>query len=262
MTKVRGGSQEQRVIDAFDTKAPTYAAGYEGDSGTAHSFTVRRQRVYEMVGDRRSGRMLDVGCGPGVTADHFVKRGFELYGVDIAPEMIHQCHETFAGVERAHFTVGVIEQLEFPDAFFDVVTAMGVVEYIEDDARAVAEMARVTRPGGIVIVTLPNAWSPFRIWQRTVYQGLRSLARIVTGRGKAPAGIAHREYREREYCRLLESHGLRVADVVYYNFRIIVFPFDRWMPRVTVALSRALERFGRGSLRWLGTGFIVKAEKA
>jgi len=215
-----------------------------------------------MVGDRRKGRMLDVGCGPGVTADYFVKRGFDLYGVDIAPEMIRQCGETFAGVDRAHFSVGVIEKLEFPDGFFDVVTAMGVVEYIEDDARAVAEMARVTRPGGIVIVTLPNAWSPFRIWQRTVYNGFRSLARAVTGRGKAPAGIVHREYRERAYCRLLEAHGLRVADVVYYNFRVIVFPLDRLMPGVTVALSRALERFGRGPLRWLGTGLIVKAEKA
>jgi ubiquinone/menaquinone biosynthesis C-methylase UbiE len=254
-------SQEQRVIETFDTKAPTYAAGYLGRSSTAHSFVVRRARVYEMVGDRPPGPMLDVGCGPGVTVDHFVRRGFDVHGVDISPEMITECRRTFGHLDAAHFSVGVIEQLRFPDAAFDIVTCMGVVEYVPDDAAAMKEMARVTRPGGLVIVTLPNAWSPYRVWQRTVYRGLRAVARRLTGRGPAPPSVAHREYRARAYCDLLSSHGLTVVDVAYYNFTLLPFPLDRLLPGLTVWLSRRLEGLSRGPLRWLGTGFIVKAEK-
>jgi ubiquinone/menaquinone biosynthesis C-methylase UbiE len=253
--------QNQLVIETFDTKARTYAAGYLGQSSTAHSFVIRRTRVYELVGDRPPGPMLDVGCGPGVTVEHFVRRGFDVHGVDVAPEMIAECRRVFGGLEAAHFSVGAIEALQFPDGAFDVVTSMGVVEYVPDDEVAIEEMARVTRPGGLVIVTLPNAWSPYRIWQRTAYRGARALVRRLAGRGPAPPEVSHREYRERSYCQLLSARGLRVVDVVYYNFNLLLFPLDRLLPFLVVPLSRALERFGRGPCRWLGTGFVVKAER-
>ena len=253
--------QVQLVIETFDEKARTYAKGYLGDSSTAHSFGIRRQRVYELLGGRRGGKLLDVGCGPGVTVADLVSRGFEFYGVDISRGMIDQCLAEFGHSRSAHFAVGKIEQLEFPDGFFDAVLSVGVVEYVDDDDVAVREMARVLKRGGTVVVTLPNRRSPFRFWQRSVYEGLRRAVRAVAGRAPAPAGMAHREYSERAYCGLLASHGLKVTDVVYYNFKVFLFPFDRWFPRMTVTLSRKLERLGRGRLRWLGTGFIVAAEK-
>ena len=259
---VRAGSQEPLVVKTFDEKAASYAAGYKGESATAHSFRIRRERAYEMAADKRGGNVLDVGCGPGLTINHFVDRGFEFYGVDISPEMIRQCQEAFATVPAAHFSVGRIEAMEFPEAMFDVVLSLGVVEYIEDDAAAAREMARVTKPGGSVIVSLPNRVSPYRFWDRTVYQGARRAVRAVTGRGPIGPEVHRREYVEREYCALLESHGLRVREVVYYNFKILPFPFDRLLPSVAVSLSRASERLARGWLRWIGTGFLVRADKA
>ena len=108
------GSQERLVIETFDRKARSYAAGYQGDSGASHSFSIRRQRVYELVGDRRGGTMLDVGCGPGVTVDHFAGSGFEIYGVDISEGMIRECRSRFEHLAAAHFSVGTIERLDFP----------------------------------------------------------------------------------------------------------------------------------------------------
>jgi ubiquinone/menaquinone biosynthesis C-methylase UbiE len=257
----RASSQEPLVVRTFDEKAVTYAAGYSGESATAHSFRIRRERAYEMTADKRGGNILDVGCGPGLTIDHFVSRGFQFYGVDIAPEMIRECEAAFASVPAAHFSVGRIEAMEFPDAMFDVVLSLGVVEYIEDDAAAVREMARVAKPGGAVIVSLPNRVSPYRLWDRAVYRPARRVGRALTGRGPIGPEVRRREYGEREYCALLESHGLRVREVVYYNFKILPFPFDRLLPRAAVAISRAAERFARGRLRWIGTGHLVRADK-
>ena len=59
----------------------------------------------------------------------------------------------------------------------------------------------------------------------------------------------------------MEAHGLTFTDVVYYNFKIIPAPFDRMMPGLTTRLAARLERLGRGPLRWLATGFIVKVVK-
>jgi SAM-dependent methyltransferase len=254
-------SQEPLVVKTFDDKAGSYAAGYCGESATPHSFRMRRQRTYEMAADARVGKVLDVGCGPGLTIDHFVGRGFEFHGVDISPAMIQQCRAAFASVPAAHFSVGRIEAMDFPDATFDLVISLGVVEYIADDEAAIREMARVTRPGGSIIVSLPNRASPYRIWDRTVYQGARRLVRALTGRGPIGQEVQRREYREREYCARLEAHGLRVRDVAYYNFKMLPFPFDRLLPGLAVWLTRACERFARGRLRWMGTGLLVRADK-
>lgn len=256
----RSRSQEPLVIQTFDEKAGTYARGYDGDSATAHSFKIRLQRVYELIEDRSGGTVLDVGCGPGVTVEHLVKRGFEVYGVDISKEMVTECQKQFGHLPAAHFSVGKIEALEFPDAFFDVVLCMGVVEYVDDDAVAVKEMVRVTKPGGVIVVTLPNKASPYRVWQRTIYRGLRTALRAMRG-PQASTEVAHREYRVRSYLRLLGAHCLNVTAVVYYNFSVLPFPLDRLFPRLAVRASRAMERFGRGALGWLGTGFIVRAER-
>ncbi len=256
----KNGSQEQLVIRTFDEKADSYARGYKGDSSTAHSFNIRMQRVYELLEGRRTGKVLDIGCGPGITVEHLVKQGFEVYGVDIATEMINECQKEFGHLPAAHFSVGKIEAINFPDSFFDVILCIGVVEYVDADVAAIKEMARVAKPGGIIIVTLPNKVSPYRFWHRTVYRGLRGVVRAIRGSAPSPE-VAHREYSRARYTRLVESCGLKVTAVVYYNFNLLLFPLDRLFPRLGVRVSRSLERFARNGPCWLGTGFIIRAEK-
>src|ERR1022692_4731868 len=171
--------QERSVIDAFDRKARTYSGGYAGNSSVAHSFNIRLQRVYELLESCHGGRVLDIGCGPGITVRHLIERGFECYGVDISNEMIAQCRRDFGHLHRAHFLTGRIEALPFPDAHFDVVLCIGVMEYLENDRVAVSELARVVKPGGSVIGSLPNQYSPYRAWDRTVYRAVRSLVQRV-----------------------------------------------------------------------------------
>jgi ubiquinone/menaquinone biosynthesis C-methylase UbiE/peptidoglycan/xylan/chitin deacetylase (PgdA/CDA1 family) len=250
--------QEDSVIEKFDSGAGGYSDKYSGSGPEAHSFTVRRKRVCELLEDRKGGKALDIGCGPGVMARHLTDRGFEFYGVDISSEMISRCKEDFAPLRNARFSVGRVEKLNFPDSFFDVVLCMGVVEYIEDDEDAVKEISRVAKRGATVIITLPNRTNPYRSWHRVVFnRKVIGLIKRLAGR-KGPT-LRHREYREKEYKDLLARYGLDVVDTVYYNFNLFLAPLDRLLPGLSAALSRKLERFCRGGMRKLGTGFIVKA---
>ena len=193
--------------------------------------------------------------------DHLVNKGFEFFGIDISEEMINECKKKFGHIKSAHFSVGNIEKLEFPDSYFDVVVCMGVVECLDDDNLTVQEMARVIKAGGIVIITLPNKLSPYRAWNRTVLlRSLKNLRRKIAGR-ETGATVIHREYTETAYCRLLASYQLNATDIVYYNFKLLFYPFDILFPSLTVLISKRLEFLCRSKFRWLGAGFIVKAEK-
>ncbi len=254
-------SQKKLVIDDFDRQSQEYSRKYDGRTSVSHSFLTRRQRVCELAADGKGGRALDVGCGPGIMAEHLTERGFEFYGVDISREMIHQAEAKYGGQKMCHFSTGRVEKLDFPDSYFDIVICMGLVEYIEDDVAAIKEVCRVLKPGGELIVTLPNRLSPYRIWSRVFFnKKILDLIKRKILRKKAPT-LFHREYREDAYKGLLTAHGLEIMDTVYYNFNIMPFPLDRLLPRLSVSVSRRLEKLCRGKLRWLGTGLIIKAGK-
>lgn len=102
-------------------------------------------------------RLLDAGCGSGRTLDELARYG-RVSGIDLSPEAVA------AARRRGHDDVrtGRIEALPFADAAFDVVTCLDVIEHTPDDRASLAELLRVTRPGGLLIVTVPayqGLWS-------------------------------------------------------------------------------------------------------
>src|SRR5207244_4081937 len=124
----------------------------------------------------------------------------------------------------ASFAVGDIERLAFPDAVFDVVLCMGVLEYVDAD-RAIRELVRVTKPGGTLVASMLNAWSPHRLWDRLVYRRALALRRAVR-RLPAPAEPALRTYSARGLGRLLRRHRLHTVAVVCVDFTLAPPPLD------------------------------------
>jgi SAM-dependent methyltransferase len=113
-----------------------------------------RRRVLRAELDRlplaHSARLLDAGCGSGRTLDELADYG-RVSGVDLSPEAVEAARRR--GHEDVH--VARVEDLPFPDATFDVVTCLDVVEHTPDDRATLAELLRVTRPGGLLLVTVP-----------------------------------------------------------------------------------------------------------
>ena len=96
-------------------------------------------------------RVLDVGCGVGMYTAAFLRETPHVFGVEIERERALEARERAAGVVEAPG-----ERLPFPDAAFDVVFSHEVLEHVADDRACVAEMVRVIRPGGRIVVFVPN----------------------------------------------------------------------------------------------------------
>ncbi len=101
-------------------------------------------------------RVLDVGCGIGMYMAAFLRETPHVFGVEIECERALEARERAAGVVQAPG-----ERLPFSEAAFDVVFSHEVLEHVTDDQACVAEMVRVTRSGGRIVVFVPNRLYPF-----------------------------------------------------------------------------------------------------
>jgi ubiquinone/menaquinone biosynthesis C-methylase UbiE len=103
-------------------------------------------------------QMLDVGCGAGQIAIPAAKNGVKVTGVDIASNLIQQaCARAQAEGLDAQFEEGDAEQLPFPDASFDVVVSLIGAMFAPRPEKVAAELLRVCRPGGKIIM---GNWTP------------------------------------------------------------------------------------------------------
>jgi SAM-dependent methyltransferase len=129
--------------------------------------TVDYDRLTVHAGDR----MLDLGCGAGRHAYGALRRGAAVVALDRSADEVATVRATFAAMieagevpatATATAVRGDLLDLPFPDDAFDKVIAAEVLEHIPADERAMAEIARVLRPGGRAAVTVPR-WLPERI---------------------------------------------------------------------------------------------------
>ncbi len=120
-----------------------------------HLITTLLETYYPRTGQLR---ILDIGCGTGKMLDELKPFG-DVVGADFAPEALQFCITRGAPADLARADV---RRLPFADNSFDVVTAMDIIEHIDDDKAASREIFRVLKPGGRLLVTVPafsSLWS-------------------------------------------------------------------------------------------------------
>ena len=109
------------------------------------------EHVLSILGRLHGKRLLDAGCGAGLFAALAAEAGAEVTGLDAAPGLIDHARRTRPA---ARFVVDDLERMPFDSGAFDVVTALNSVLYAADPRRALAEVARVTSPAGLAVVTV------------------------------------------------------------------------------------------------------------
>jgi SAM-dependent methyltransferase len=152
--------------------------------------------ICRRVTDRRP-RILDVGCGTGANLLMLSKYG-DAEGVDVSEDALAFCRER--GLEK--LKLGAAEELPYDDGTFDLVTALDVLEHIDDDLAGLREMRRVLRPGGHVLLFVPTFMF---LW------GLQD-------------DVSHhrRRYRLSELRRVLEQAGFEIQRTTYANITFFV----------------------------------------
>lgn len=246
---------DEKIKRFFDDQAEDYNDKYcnEGDL-RSFIFAERKRVVLEMLGTG-FGRILDIGCGPGVYADSLTKRCGKLYGVDVSDRMIAIAKDK--GFINAEFSVGAIDGLKFGDNFFDAVVCAGVLEYLDDITKAVQETARVTKDKGVVIFTAPNACSVLNkldLCARKMLKALRSVIKIDLSKSFMNYDFEPNYLNPNKIKQLLEKNGFRIEDERFHIFRISLL--NRLCPKLSLLLA---QRFNFISGRRTGINYIVKA---
>jgi phosphatidylethanolamine/phosphatidyl-N-methylethanolamine N-methyltransferase len=181
--------QRQRLrladIDAHDVRRAyrRWAPVYDATFGKLVEAGVRQTAA---LANSFEGRLLEVGVGTGLALPHY-KPSLKVTGVDLSPDMLQRARERVARARLAH--VESLREmdataLEFPDASFDITVAMYVMTVVPEPAQVMHEMARVTRPGGVVIVV--NHFSVDKGLRGAVEKRLAGFADILGWRPEFP----------------------------------------------------------------------------
>jgi ubiquinone/menaquinone biosynthesis C-methylase UbiE len=138
----------QRIQDEFTRQASHFAAA------TAVTRSDLVQRFIDAVPTDAASVVLDVACGPGIITAALALRAREVVALDLTQEMLTKARQRCAeaGLTNVTFREASATDLPFPTASFDAVVTRLSVHHFQQPQRPLAEMARVLKPGGVLVV--------------------------------------------------------------------------------------------------------------
>lgn len=140
--------QRQRILDQFSRQAVPFSHLHGSDDAAIHRVLIDTAEIGP------DDEVLDVACGPGLVACEVARVARHVTGVDLTPAMIEQAEarQRSLGLENLSWLVGDADPLAFADASFSKVITRYSFHHLSDPASVLAEMVRVCRPGGRVLV--------------------------------------------------------------------------------------------------------------
>jgi ubiquinone/menaquinone biosynthesis C-methylase UbiE len=179
VTEQTVGTADQ-VRRLFDAKAATWPMKYAPDGRLRGRMIALGAAVRYHVAPGAS--VLDLGCGTGELARDLAAAGLQATGCDISREMLGRAAaaDPGGGVNWIQVDPGW-RQLPFAPAIFDAVVAASVLEYVDEPSAILRECARVLRPGGVVLCTVPDLTHPIR-WLEWLADMAGRLPPVASGR--------------------------------------------------------------------------------
>ncbi len=116
----------------------------------------RLEMIRTAAGELAAGRVLVDGCGLGAYLSRLDSAAVQAVGLDIEHERACEAH-----LKTARVVCAAGEHLPFPSNYFDVILSNEVLEHVQDDGAAIAEIVRALRPGGRLVLFCPNRGYPF-----------------------------------------------------------------------------------------------------
>jgi 2-polyprenyl-3-methyl-5-hydroxy-6-metoxy-1,4-benzoquinol methylase len=124
------------------------------------------KRWLELLESRQGkGRLLDIGCGIGIFLKMAQERGWEAYGVDVSDDAVEIARSRL----QVNAQAGTLDEIQFADSFFDVVTLLDAFEHLPDPLADLKAIARVLKKDGVVLLNTPNERALLRRMAHVLY---------------------------------------------------------------------------------------------
>lgn len=219
--------QVRSVQEHFRRMGAVWTRGYEGRRYLSHlDLQERRGNIHRLLQPLLTApgpplRALDLGCGTGDVLRGADRERLRVFGVDRVLEMLTVAVQNNPG---DRFAASDAMHLPFRPGSFDVVVSAGVLEYLPDPAAALRGVRALLRPGGHLILSMPNRASLLRKLSRIEEACERPLSRALGRlRGRPPADTAPRAYRHTHWSpwagrRMLKECGFDVSRTLFNTY--------------------------------------------
>ena len=147
---------EKQLQKSYDLAAEDFLASRTTGTGLSgfQNREVEQPVMYSLVPQKLNGlRLLDLGCGPGIHLQEYIRRGAEGFGIDLSEKMIELAKKH---CPKANYAVGSCTALPYQDAYFDIVTASFVLDHLQNIEPAIKEVRRVLKNGGLLVYSVPH----------------------------------------------------------------------------------------------------------
>jgi 2-polyprenyl-3-methyl-5-hydroxy-6-metoxy-1,4-benzoquinol methylase len=188
---------------------------------------------------KTGGRLLDVGCALGIFLVMAHESGWETYGVDVSPYATNFARNVMGQKVRT----GTLEQIKYPDNWFDVVTVWDALEHFDDPSKQLQEIRRILKDDGIVFMNTPNEEAFMRVLAWKMYC-------VTRGKFQYPVRkLYHRfhlyYFTAKTLRSLLEENGFHIAELRQKRIPIVKARGNLIEKMLVQACSLVDRAFGR-----------------
>lgn len=247
------------IKDFFDDMAVERDAFFRANPVLDYEQQTRSRAVLRLLDPQRGETVLDIGCGNARDIVPILRAGARIVGVDLSEGMIGQARRDLAAAGYAdvvEFEVGDATQLRFQAGSFDKVLCSEVIEHIPDAAAAIAEIRRVLKPGGRLVLSTPNQASWYGFDRYVLW------TKVLRRTWNHPFD----NWRNMDQVRsLLEGHAFRITrsgTACYLPGFLLTYHLPAFVQRVRVRCVRRLEQPASRIAPRSGYLVVVSAEKA
>ena len=266
---------QQQLLNEYFNNSRTWKDIHHGEGLYETIYQLRWAKVVSLL-DKLAlptgTRVLEIGCGPGVTTLSLAERGYQVCAVDTVSAMVEAMRQLVneAGLgRRVRGCLGDINDLPFSNNCFDVVVVVGVLEWLDSWDQPFREVARVMRPGGSFVGVANNAWALHRILDPRLCPLLQPVKRMIREverrRSPSKALLVEHVHSTRQVQTALTKAALRTTQRATVGFGpFSFFGYSLFEDQIGLRVHRRLQRWadsGVPVLRSMGFVQIFVAEK-
>ena len=223
----------------------------------------RLRMILGAAGERIRGDVLENGCGVGLYVEHLAAYAGHVVGLEYEYARAQEARKRLADFGNVAIVNAAGERLPFPDSVFDLILSHEVLEHVQDDRIAVREMVRTLRPGGRMVIFVPNRGYPFEThgiyWRGNYHFGNKPLVNYLPSTVRDRLAPHVRVYIGKDLLKLFEHLPVRIL-----THTVIFGAYDnliaRW-PTMGRLLRSTLQGLERTPLRSVGLSHFLVVER-